>query len=101
VDDAAKATWMAIESETSGVFQIVDDEPAAVSVWLPELAGMLGAPPPRHVPEWLGKLAMGEPGLFLMTQARGCSNAKAQRALGWRPEYGSWRAGFRAAIESD
>jgi nucleoside-diphosphate-sugar epimerase len=34
----------------------------------------------------------------MMTEARGCSNAKAKRELGWSPRYPSWRDGFVAAF---
>ncbi|HEY3454309.1 MAG TPA: NAD(P)-dependent oxidoreductase [Bryobacteraceae bacterium] len=92
--DTASAALAAIESNASGVFNIVDDEPAAVSVWLPELAKTIGAKPPRRIPAWLGRLVMGESGVSMMTQVRGSSNAKAKRVLGWQPIYRSWRQGF-------
>ena len=94
MDDTAAAVLAAIESNASGVFNIVDDEPAAVSVWLAELAKTIGAKPPRRIPAWLGRLVMGESGVSMMTQARGSSNAKAKRVLGWQPIYPSWRLGF-------
>jgi len=94
MDDTASATLAAIESNASGVFNIVDDEPAAVSVWLPQLARTIGAKPPRRIPAWLGRLVMGEAGVSMMTQSRGSSNAKAKRILGWQPIFPSWRQGF-------
>jgi nucleoside-diphosphate-sugar epimerase len=94
VDDAAAATVAAVERGTSGVYNIVDDEPAPVSEWLPYLARVLGAKPPRHLPAWLGRLLIGEAGVSMMTQSRGASNTKAKRELRWRPCYPSWRAGF-------
>jgi nucleoside-diphosphate-sugar epimerase len=99
VDDAAAATVAAVEKGTPGIFNIVDDEPAPVSAWLPELARLIGAKPPGHVPVWLGRMAAGEVGVSLMTQIRGTSNAKAKRELGWRPLYPSWRDGFRKATQ--
>ena len=33
---------------------------------------------------------------MLGTEARGASNAKAKRELGWEPRYASWRQGFPA-----
>jgi nucleoside-diphosphate-sugar epimerase len=80
------------------VYNIVDDEPAPVSEWLPELAAMLGAKPPRRIPAWIGRLATGEVGVAMMTQSRGSSNAKARRELGWEPAYPSWRAGFSQTV---
>jgi nucleoside-diphosphate-sugar epimerase len=96
VDDAARATARAIELGVPGVFNIVDDEPAEVSEWLPELARAVGAKPPFHVPLWLGRLMAGDVGVSLMTKVRGSSNARAKRMLGWQPSHPSWREGFRS-----
>jgi 2-alkyl-3-oxoalkanoate reductase len=95
LDDAAAATVAALERGAPGIYNIVDDEPAAVREWLPYFAQCLGARPPWRIPVWLGRLAIGEVGISMMTQVRGCSNAKAKRELGWRPAYASWRDGFR------
>lgn len=101
VADAARATRIAIEQGAAGVFNIVDDDPAEVAVWLPDLADALGARPPRHVSAWLGRLLIGESGLSMMTAVRGSSNAKAKRVLGWHPEYASWRDGFRRGLGAE
>ncbi|MGE5286222.1 MAG: NAD-dependent epimerase/dehydratase family protein [Micromonosporaceae bacterium] len=96
IEDAAAATAAAVERGLPGVYNIVDDEPAPVSEWLPYLAECFGAKPPMHFPAWVGRLAAGEVGVSMMTQIRGSSNAKAKRGLGWAPRYASWRTGFRA-----
>lgn len=96
VEDAADATVAAIESARRGVYNVVDDEPAAVAEWLPAAATTLGAKPPRHVPRWLGRVLAGEAATVMMTEVRGASNAKAKRELGWRPSHPSWREGFAA-----
>jgi 2-alkyl-3-oxoalkanoate reductase len=96
IDDAAAATVLAIERAAPGVYNIVDDEPAPVTEWLPALAAAVGAKPPRHVPTWVGRLLGGEAVVLMMTQVRGASNAKAKRELGWQPHYPSWRVGFRS-----
>ena len=95
VDDAANATVLAMEQKARGVFNIVDDEPAPVSVWLPYLAECLGAKPPRRVPAWLARLLAGEMAVGVMTEGRGFANAKAKRELGWELRYPSWRQGFK------
>jgi len=82
IADAASATVAAIEGGAPGIYNVVDDEPAPVGEWLPELAATVGAPPPRHVPRWLGKLAAGDTAVVMMTESRGASNAKAKRELG-------------------
>jgi 2-alkyl-3-oxoalkanoate reductase len=94
VDDAAAATAVAAERAERGIYNVVDDEPAAARDWLPELARSLGAKPPRHVPRWLGRLVGGEAAALMMTEVRGASNEKAKRELGWKPRYASWRQGF-------
>jgi nucleoside-diphosphate-sugar epimerase len=98
IDDAARATLAAVERGAPGVYNIVDDGPALVSEWLPVLAAAIGAKPPRRIPTFIGRLAVGEHGVVLMTQVRGASNAKAKRELGWRPVYASWRDGFRRGL---
>jgi nucleoside-diphosphate-sugar epimerase len=98
VDDAASATAIAVERGAPGVYNIVDDDPAPVSEWLPELARIIGAKPPRHVPAWVARPLIGEHGVSLMTKIRGSSNAKARRELGWEPRYPSWREGFRTGL---
>jgi nucleoside-diphosphate-sugar epimerase len=98
VDDAASATVLAVELQAKGVFNIVDDEPAPVSEWLPYLAECAGAKPPRRVPRWLARLLAGEMVVGMMTEGRGFSNAKAKRELGWELRYPSWRQGFKEVL---
>ena len=98
IEDAAAATVAAVEQGSPGVYYIVDDEPAPAREWLPVLASALDAKPPRRVPRWLGRLAAGEAAAIVMTEARGASNAKAKRELGWQPRYASWRQGFAQGL---
>ena len=96
LDDAAAATVLALDHDGPAIYNIVDDEPAPASEWTPALAAALGTKPPRHLPFWVARMAAGE-GLAMMTQARGASNAKAKKELGWTLRYPSWRQGFTAA----
>jgi nucleoside-diphosphate-sugar epimerase len=98
VDDAAAATLAAMERGLRGAYNVADDDPAPVAEWLPELARRLGAPAPRNVPVWLGRMAAGEVGVSLMTRIRGASNAKARRELRWAPVHASWREGFARGL---
>ena len=96
IEDAAAATVAALEHWTPGeVYNVVDDDPAPVREWLPAAAAAIGAPPPRHVPRWVGRL-MGEHLVVMMCEVRGASNAKARRELGWTPQWPTWREGFAA-----
>jgi len=98
IDDAAEATRIAIESAPAGIYHVTDDHPASVREWLTGMAGILHAKQPRGVPAWIAKLFVGASGVYLMTQARGASNAKAKRVLHWNPAYPDWRQGFAAAL---
>jgi nucleoside-diphosphate-sugar epimerase len=100
LDDAAAATVLALEHDGPAIYNIVDDDPAAVREWLPVLAQALDAKPPRRFPAWLARLLAGEVVAVLSTEARGASNAKAKRELGWTPRYASWRTGFPAAYSA-
>jgi 2-alkyl-3-oxoalkanoate reductase len=98
ITDAAAATIAAVTQGEPGVYNIVDDDPAPVSEWLPYLAKVAGAKPPRHVPAWLGRLLAGEFVVAQMTTSRGSANTKARKELGWVPRYPSWREGFDAWV---
>jgi nucleoside-diphosphate-sugar epimerase len=101
LDDAASATVLAVEQQAKGVFNVVDDEPAPASEWLPYLAACAGAKPPMRVPKWLARLLAGEVAVTMMTEGRGFSNAKARRELGWELRYPSWRKGFKEGLWCD
>jgi nucleoside-diphosphate-sugar epimerase len=98
LDDAASATVLAVEQQAKGVYNIVDDEPAPASQWLPHLAASAGARPPMRIPTWLARLVAGEVVVAMMTEGRGFSNAKAKRELGWELLYPSWRQGFEEGL---
>lgn len=80
VDDAAHAAVAALDWPP-GVVNIVDDEPAPGTVWVPFIAGLLGAPPP--------------PSGAAYPWERGATNARAHNELGWMPHWPDWRNGFR------
>ena len=100
LDDAAAATVLALEHDGPAIYNIVDDDPAAVHEWLPVLTQALRAKPPRRFPTWLARLLAGETVVVMSTEARGASNAKAKRELGWTPRYPTWRTGFKAVYSA-
>jgi 2-alkyl-3-oxoalkanoate reductase len=97
IDDAARFTLAAITRGEPGIHNIVDDDPAPVSQWLPALAEALGAKPPRRIPAWIARFIIGDAVMF-MTSARGASNAKAKGAFGLNLLWTSWRDGFRRGL---
>jgi len=96
--DAAAATVAAVGRGAPGVYNVADSDPAPVAEWLPYLAKVAGAKPPLRMPAWLGRLLAGEFVVVQMTSARGSSNEKARKELGWEPRYASWREGFGAWV---
>jgi nucleoside-diphosphate-sugar epimerase len=98
IADAAAATVAAVDRGAPGVCNIVDSDPAPVAEWLPYLAKVAGAKPPLRLPVWLGRLLAGDFVVSQMTEARGSSNEKAKKELGFEPRYASWREGFRAWV---
>lgn len=101
VEDAVTATVAAIERGRAGeAYNIADDEPVGIDVYLRALAKAVGAPPPRRVPAWvLGILAPYFAKVATSTSVP-VSNAKARRELGWSPKWTSFREGL-AAMEKE
>jgi nucleoside-diphosphate-sugar epimerase len=97
VDDAAAATVAAIERGRTGVYNVVDDEPAAGHQWIPYLAELIGAPAPRRIPKFIARVMAGRLAA-MATQMQPVSNAKAKAQLGWQPLHSSWREGFRSEL---
>ena len=78
VADAAEATVLALESDRTGIYNVVDDAPAPVRQWLPAVAQAIGAPPPRHAPRWIARLLTGEAGVVMMTGVSGFIEHKGE-----------------------
>jgi nucleoside-diphosphate-sugar epimerase len=98
VDDAAEATLLALDRGKPGIYNVTDDEPVKQRDWVPELARLLGAPKPRHLPAWLVRLLVGRYFVLMGTELRGNSNAKARAELGFEPRFPHWREGFAAVF---
>lgn len=96
--DVATATAVALEGDEVGIFNVVDDEPAAVAQWLPALASALGAKPPYRLPASLAKLVLPKHLVLMMTAVRGGSNASFKNAFDWKPSYATWRQGFVSGL---
>ncbi|MBA2521760.1 MAG: NAD(P)-dependent oxidoreductase [Solirubrobacterales bacterium] len=92
--DAAGAIVVVLEGGAGGTYNVVDDEPATTSEWLPVLSRALGGRPPRRVPAALLRPLLGAYSVSFMTELRGASNDKFKRELSWSPSVPSWRTGF-------
>ena len=93
LDDALSAT-LALMDRGTGVYNVVDDDPARAREWVPGLAEALGAKQPLRVPRWVARVAAGPDAVRAMTEQRGASNTRLRTELGWEPRYPSWREGF-------
>jgi nucleoside-diphosphate-sugar epimerase len=97
-EDAALAIVAALAQAGPKLYNVVDDDPAPVSEWLPVYARELSAPAPRSIPAWIARPLAGRTAVVGMTEMRGASNARIKRELGWQPKYTSWREGFARAL---
>ena len=97
IEDAASATTAALEGPT-GTFNVADDVPAPASEWMPFVARLLGAKPPRHIPESIARLGAGAFLTYLMCDQPAVSNQRARTELGWAPRYPDWHEGLPAAF---
>lgn len=97
VSDAAGAAAIAVE-RGAGIYNVVDDEPAALSELVPYVADLIGAKRPRRIPTWIARMAVGPALIAKSTTQPGASNAKAKAELGWTPLVPSWRDGMRAEL---
>jgi 2-alkyl-3-oxoalkanoate reductase len=95
VEDAAAATVAALECDP-GVYNVVDDDPSELAVWLPAFARFLGAPDPPHVSEQDALQKAGPDAVYYAMQLRGASNAVAKRKLGFAPRPLEWLSKSKA-----
>lgn len=98
VEDAAAATAAALEAQP-GVYNIVDDNPSEMGVWLPAFAQFLVAPPPPHITEEEALQAEGADAIYYATRLRGASNAHAKRELAFAPRKLEWLSRSKAAAK--
>ncbi|MEZ5999015.1 MAG: SDR family NAD(P)-dependent oxidoreductase [Hyphomonas sp.] len=100
VDDIASGLLALMQRPGArGVFHLCDDAPAPPQDVTAFAAELLGLPPP---PE----LAFAEAGLSPMAasfyaECKRVSNARAKAALGWRPQYPTYREGLRAVLAAE
>jgi len=97
IDDAAAATVAALEGPT-GIFNVSDDVPALASEAMSFMADVMGAKPPRHVPESLVRIGAGAFLVYLMCEQPAVSSDRARRELGWSLRHPDWRKGLRAVF---
>jgi nucleoside-diphosphate-sugar epimerase len=89
IEDAAVATADVLTAPP-GVYNIVDDDPSPVAVWLPAFARFVGAPPPPRITEEQALASVGEDIVYYGTKLRGASNERAKKTFGFEPRRLEW-----------
>ena len=82
----------------TGIYNVVDDVPARASEWMPFVADLLGAKPPRRVPEAVARVGAGKFLAYLMCDQPAVSNQRARAELGWTPRYPDWHEGLPTVL---
>ncbi len=99
IDDCIDATVRALEV-APGVYNVVDEAPAAATEWIPLLAELAGAKPPRRVPRLLFSLGPLTVLRYLIDEQPPVSGERFRSTAGWTPRHGDWRAGLTALFTS-
>ena len=99
-DDAARAIVAAVERKASGVYHLVDDEPATGAEFFGTFADLLDAPAPSRIPAWLARFFVGKVNAEGFTSPTPTINRKAKRDLDWEPAYPTYEAGLQQVVET-
>lgn len=89
VADVAKAVAASVYAAV-GAYNIVNNTPTKMSVWLPAFARSIGAPEPPRISEEEGLKAMGADAVYYATHLRGASNGKAKGEFNFEPRIFEW-----------
>lgn len=90
IDDAVAATVVSVTA-SSGVYNIVDDDPMLVSEWLPAFARWVDAPAPACVSLEEALKSGGQEAVYYHSSLTGASNRAAKEKLGFNPRPLLWR----------
>jgi nucleoside-diphosphate-sugar epimerase len=94
-EDVAGAIVRMLAVQPPGeVYDLADDEPVRMAECLDWLASHLHAHPPKSVPAFLAKMALGADAVDILTSSRRIANTKAKQDLGWQPRYPTFREEF-------
>lgn len=91
---------LALEADGPALYNVVDDDSAPMSEWLPALASAVGGKRPWRLPAWVASMVLGGEMVKMSLDSRGASNAKAKAELGWTLRYPTWRQGFPASYQT-
>jgi nucleoside-diphosphate-sugar epimerase len=89
IEDAALASVAALTAPP-GIDNVVDDDPAPVSRWLPAFTRSVGAPPPPQLTEQEACAVAGEDAAHYGTKLSGASNNTANKTFNVKPRRLPW-----------
>lgn len=92
VTDAGRAVAAAVNAP-AGIYNVCDDEPLTFAEYLRVAAAASGAPAPRHLPGFLGKVMFGTVWNYISRSHR-VSNARLKSVTQWRPSVASATQGW-------
>ena len=100
IEDVASAVWAIFEAGVSGLFNVVDDEPAEKGAMVEWLAKKMGI----KVPAFSGGVDAGVKSSRRLGERgppanRRISNGALKAATDWRPRFRSYREGFADLLE--
>lgn len=96
LDDAASVAVEVLSGGDPGAYNVVDNEPAESSEWIPAYARMVGGPAPVSLTLEQAQAQLDWLTVHQLTEQRGATNFRLRESLGWRPRWPSWREGFAA-----
>lgn len=99
VDDLAEAFQLAVEKQPLGEsFAVVDDHPVRFKDFADCLARIIGKPPVKSMPKWIGNIMVGKVWVEELTMSHQVRNTKAKEKLGWYPKHPSCEQGIPNAV---
>lgn len=100
IEDAARAMASAIETDTSGVWHVVDNEPVSTDEFFAKFARLLDVDEPGRIPGWLAKFFVGEDMVRFLTNSFPTSNDRFVDEVDWEPKYPTYQEGLQSIVET-
>ncbi len=101
IDDAASAVVAALGHPASGVFDVVEDDPATQRQMMAALAKAADRRRLHRLPRWLLRLALPRDLRTLLARSQRVSNARFRDATGWAPTVANQQEGWLRMAASE
>jgi len=87
------------DGNTGEVFNACDDEPVTFGDLANYISKTVGARRPSHIPPFLARAALGPHTVDVLLASVCCKNHKIKERFDWKPQYPTYREGYKAEIE--